>query len=97
MQRAADFIRERLRSLIPPFDPMSPAELNRRAREVVDAIDDETGDRTSHAQRVAQIYGVARQIQRAGEKQCGEMTVYRIIAFLFEVCKRSYLPRLVPR
>lgn len=94
MQQTAGFLR-RLRSLIPT--PMTPAELDRRARKVVEDIDAETGSRTAHSQRVAQLYGVARQIQHAAEGKCSEMTTYRLVAFLAEVCKRSYLPRLVPR
>jgi hypothetical protein len=43
------------------------------------------------------LYGVARQIQHAKEAGAGEMTVYRIVSFLFDVLKRSYLPTLAPR
>jgi hypothetical protein len=93
MQRSAGL----LRSLVPATDSMAPVDLNRRARDIVDAIDGETGSRTAHSQRVARLYAVARDIQHAAESGCKELTTYRIIAYLATVCARSYLPRLAPR
>jgi hypothetical protein len=93
MQRIAGL----LRSLLPVTDPMTPLEVNRRAREVVDAIDNETGSRTAHSQRVAQLYAVARQIQHAAEAGAKDMTAHAIVRFLADVCVRSYLPRLAAR
>jgi hypothetical protein len=80
MESTAAFLRDRLRSLIPTFDPMAPAELNQRARTVIE-----------------NIYSIARDIQHAKEAGAGEMTVYRIVSFLFDVLKRSYLPTMAPR
>jgi hypothetical protein len=97
MESTAAFLRDRLRSLIPTFDPMAPAELNQRAREVIENIDAETCTRTAHSQRVARLYAMARDIQHAKEAGAGEMTVYRIVSFLFDVLKRSYLPTMAPR
>jgi hypothetical protein len=94
MQLTAAFFRV-LRA--PGPEPLTPVELNRMARKVVGAIDNETGNRTAHSQRVAQLYAVARQIQHAAEAKCGEMTAHKIISFLATVFMRSYLPRLVPR
>jgi hypothetical protein len=75
-------------------NPMSAAELNQRAREVWDNIADDAGSRTAHTHRIARLYGVARDIQHACEAGAGEMSVYRIIAFLASVFTRSYLPKL---
>jgi hypothetical protein len=97
MESTAAFLRDRLRSLIPTFDPMAPAELNQRARTVIENIDAETGNRTAHSQRVARLYSIARDIQHTKEAGAGEMTVYRIVSFLFDVLKRSYLPTMAPR
>jgi hypothetical protein len=96
MQRAASFLRDRFHRA-QGAQSLSPADLNRRAREIVDDIDNETGNRTAHSQRVARLYAVARDIQHAAEAGAKEMSAYRIVAFLADVCLRSYLPRLVPR
>jgi DNA-directed RNA polymerase specialized sigma subunit len=92
MQRIAAFLRDDSAAL-----PMSARELDRRAREVVGAIDNETGSRTAHAQRVARLYNIARDIQNACEAGCGADTARKIIGFLSTVLMRSYLPRLAPR
>jgi hypothetical protein len=76
---------------------MSPADINDRARAVIDAIDNETGTRTAHSQRVARLYSIARDIQHACEAGCGEVTAYKMINFLMTVFARSYLPRLAAR
>jgi hypothetical protein len=93
MQRIA----ARVRDLVPTLDPMSPADINDRARAVIDAIDNETGTRTAHSQRVARLYSIARDIQHACEAGCSETTAYRIVSFLADVFVRSYLPRLAAR
>jgi hypothetical protein len=90
MQRIAAF----LRTPIAETNTPTAVELNQRAREIVDDIDNETGNRTAHSQRVARLYAVARDIQHAAEAGAKEMTAYKIVAFLADVCVRSYLPRL---
>lgn len=93
MQRIAAFVR----SMLPDTNAHSPLELNERAREIVNDIDNDTGVRTAHSQRVARLYAVARDIQHAREAGAGEMTTYRLVAFLRDVFVRSYLPKLSPR
>jgi hypothetical protein len=97
MQNRAGNLRERLQAQTQAPQPLSAAELNRRAHEVIAAIDADTGSRTAHAQRVAQLYAVARMIQRAAEAKCGEVTAYGILKFLGTVFARSFLPTLAPR
>jgi hypothetical protein len=91
MQRIAALLRG-IRSL--DTNAPSPVELNQRAREVVDAIDNETGQRTAHSQRVARLYSVARDIQHARAAGAKDITVHEIVKFLGDVFARTYLPRL---
>lgn len=84
MQPLTQFVRDRL------GDEMSAAEINRRARAVVEAIDAETGNRHAHSARVGQLYHVARQIQHAHNAKAQLVTVHKIIVFLMAVIASSY-------
>lgn len=79
------FLRERF-----PNNDLSPAEINERAREIIDAIDAETGNRTAHAARVTQIYQTARLIQRARHGGARAVTAHKVVALLMLVLARSY-------
>ena len=69
---------------------LSPAELDRRARAVVDAIDAETGSRTAHAARVQRLYALGQDIQNARAGKARDVTVHQIIVFLMHVLARNY-------
>ena len=97
MQQLTEFIRERTGPAI-----FSPWELNQMARGIVDAIDAETGSRKQHAERVARLYAVLRDVQHAAEGEAKDMTVHRLVetvakvwanAFYVGVYRRAWVPR----
>lgn len=85
MQTLSQFLRDRL----PPND-IEPAELNRRAREVWDAISEETDDKTRNTERVSRLYAMCRDIQQARRSGARDVTVHRIVALLMLTLARAY-------
>lgn len=80
----------------------SPWELNQMARGIVDAIDDETGQRKGHGERVARLYAVLRDVQHAAEGEARDVTVHRMVetvarvwanAFYVGVYRRAWVTR----
>jgi hypothetical protein len=69
-----------------------PAELNRRARAVVEKIDAETGDRRNQSARIARLYAVFRDIQQAGDRKAFDVTVWEYVkAIGAVVANRFYM------
>lgn len=64
---------------------MTPVEIDRRARAVWDDIAADTGRDLKHAQRVARLYGVCRDIQRAREAGAGGKTLMALGALVASV------------
>lgn len=79
----------------------APAEMNRsemwrRAKDVVDAIDHETGTRTARSQRVERLYRLGLDIQEAKRGGAKDITVHGIIKFLMRVLAQSYGFNMAP-
>jgi hypothetical protein len=68
-----------LRETPPVF---GPHELHRRARAVIEAVDNETGDRRHQSRRIATLYQIARDIQQAGDHRAKDITVWEYVKFL---------------
>lgn len=85
MQSLAAFVRQR-----DSGGALSPAELDKRAREVVDAIDAETGSRTAHAARVQRLYALGQDIQNARIGGARDVTVHKIVQYLMYIIARNY-------
>lgn len=72
------------------------AEMWQRAKDVVDAIDAETGVRTARNARAERLYQLGRDIQEAKRGGAKDITVHGIVTFLMRVLAQSYGFNLAP-
>ena len=81
MQFAAAFLRPKVPT------PVDAREIDRCARAIWDNIAGETGSRRETAAKVARLYNVCRDIQRAREQGAMAATLWAIVKLIIAVVR----------